>query len=567
MRIFVLVAACAGAWSCGGARPQEQFSKLAETFVYETLALSPVASTGAGYHEHHGAKLDELLDDFSRSSLQKQHSFYVGFRARLEQSVDDDKLPPEDRADYDIIMDQISLALLELDSIQSYRHNPTVYVELLGNALFNPYVLEYAPKAKRYEQIIARLEKIPAFLSQAKLNLSDSPEVWNRVAREENDGNVGLIDRTLRAGCPPELKARFDTAADTALAGLRAFNEYLKSDLSRHTSDWRLGKENYERKFRFALGTDKSPRQLLNEAEFKLKSVRAQMERTAGKEGVKAALDRIAQKHATPEIYFADAKRDLAEVTEFVKQKHLLDLPPSGNLDVIPTPEFMRGIYSVGGFNPAPALEPKLGAFYWITTISPNWPKERVESKLREYNTYGLKVLTIHEAMPGHWVQAEFAAQVQPPVRRLLRNVFGNGPYVEGWAVYATEIVVGAGYLNNSPDMQLTWSKQLLRAVANTILDIRLHTLGMTEEQAMNLMINDTYQEREEAVEKWQRAQLSSCQLPMYFLGYRGWLDAWKADYERNFKSEQQLAEFHERALQEGAVRLPSLAGLIASKK
>lgn len=561
MKQLALIAACAGLFSCAGGRQQEQFAKLAETFVYESLALSPVTATGVGYHQHNGVKLDELLDDMSRSGLQKQHSFYVGFRARLEQSVDDDKLAPEDRADYDIIMDQISNALLEIDSIQGWRHNPTGYVELIGNALFNPYVLEYAPKAQRYEQIISRLEKIPGFLAQARLNLTDAPEVWNRVAREENEGNIGLVDQTLRAGCPPELKARYDQAADSALAALRGFNQYLKDDLSQHTSDWRLGKENYERKFRFALGTDKSPRQLLNEAEFKMRAVRAQMETLAGKEGVKAALDRIAQKHATPETYFEDAKRDLAEVAEFTKQKHLLDLPASANLEVIPTPEFMRGIYSVGGFNPAPALEPKLGAFYWITPISPRWPKERIESKLREYNYYGLKILTIHEAMPGHWVQAEYAAEVRPPIRRLLRNLFGNGPYVEGWAVYVTEAVVEGGYLNGNADMRMTWYKQLLRAISNAILDIRLHTMGMTEQQAMDLMINDTYQEREEAVGKWQRAQLSSCQLPMYFLGYRGWMEAWK----NSPTSDRAL--FHKLALQEGAVRLPSLSGLLAGKK
>jgi uncharacterized protein (DUF885 family) len=218
----------------------------------------------------------------------------------------------------------------------------------------------------------------------------------------------------------------------------------------------------------------------------------------------------------------------------------------------------MRGIYGVGGFNPAPPLEPKLGAFYWITPIPPTWPKDRIESKLREYNYYGLKILTIHEAMPGHWVQMEIASKVQPDSRRILRSVYGNGPYIEGWAVYATEAVVDAGYLNNDRDLRLTWYKQFLRAVANAIMDIRLHTMGMTEEDAMRLMVDDTYQEREEAVAKWQRAQLSSVQMPMYFLGYNGWLDA------RN-RAGLPPPDFHNRALAEGAVRLPSLPALLGA--
>jgi hypothetical protein len=119
---------------------------------------------------------------------------------------------------------------------------------------------------------------------------------------------------------------------------------------------------------------------------------------------------------------------------------------------VIETPVFMRGIYGVGGFNAAPPLQPELGAFYWVTPIPKDWPKERIESKLREYNAYGIQQLTIHEAMPGHYVQLEYANRVQPQSRRILRNVFGNGAYVEGWGFYVQQLMSEeAGYLNNSP--------------------------------------------------------------------------------------------------------------------
>jgi len=543
-------------FGCAAPRASEGFSRMSERFVYESLALSPVTATAVGYRQHNGSALDEALDDFSRPALQRRKAFFTGFRARLEESVKANELSAEDRADYDILNDQLSLGLLELDTIQNFRHNPTLYVELIGNALFTPYTTEYAPKDIRYRHIIARLTKIPNLLSQATLNLTDAPEVWTRVAEEENQGNIDLIEHTLRDGCPFELRAEYDRAAAGALASLRRFSEWLATDLAAHTSDWRLGEAKYRQKFRYALGTNKSPAALLKEAEETVAAVRGQMQQLAGTEGVKAALDRIAQRHATPETYFADARRDLAEATEFVRTQKLMDLPDSVNLQVIATPEFMRGIYGVGGFNPAPALEPKLGAYYWITPIPPGWPKDRIESKLREYNFHGLKILTVHEAMPGHWVQAEFAAKVQPAPRRLLRAVYGNGPYIEGWAVYATEVMVNEGYLNNDRDLKLTWYKQLLRAVANAIMDIRLHTMGMTEEQAMDLMVNQTYQECEEAVAKWQRAQLSSCQLPMYFLGYAGWLEARKS-------TSLGMADFHNRALKVGAVRLPSLPLLL----
>jgi uncharacterized protein (DUF885 family) len=225
----------------------------------------------------------------------------------------------------------------------------------------------------------------------------------------------------------------------------------------------------------------------------------------------------------------------------------------------------MRGIYSVGGFNPAPALEPNLGAFYWITPIPPSWPRERIESKLREYNFYGLKILTIHEAMPGHYVQFEYANDVQPQLRRILRAVFGNGPYVEGWAVYATDFMLEAGYLNNSPELRLTFLKHQLRVLANTILDVRLHTKGMTDQEALDLMIKDGFQEREEAIGKLQRAKLSSAQLPTYYVGWRDWKRL--RDRVRSEKGAAfSLKEFHESSLREGAVPLPVLSRLLTGK-
>jgi uncharacterized protein (DUF885 family) len=278
--------------------------------------------------------------------------------------------------------------------------------------------------------------------------------------------------------------------------------------------------------------------------------------------GVKPALDDLASQHATPETYLAEARKDLEQATSFVRQRGLLTLPSRSNLEVIETPEFMRGIYGVGGFNPAPALQPELGAFYWVTPIPSDWPKERIESKLREYNTYGLQQLTIHEAMPGHYVQFEYANDVQPKSRRLLRNIFGNTPYIEGWGVYAQQMMSDEGYLNNNVGLRLTMLKQMLRVLANTIIDVRLQTLGMSDQQALDLMIEQTFQEKEEATAKLQRAQLSSCQLPTYYAGVKGWLQA-RDRFKQARGTGFSLRNFHERALKESAVPLPELEKLI----
>ena len=556
-RFLCVIFAAALSLSCGSS-PKPAESSLSD-YIYGSLALSPVAATGSGYHEHNGVRLDEQLDDYSAAGIEASRKFVEEWEGRLAQMPSSDA---ETAADLELVRNQIALAKLELDTIQAYKHNPTVYVELAGNALFTPYMLSYASVEDRFQHITARLLKLPALMAQAKANLVDAPDVWNRVAQEENEGNIALIDKTLRAAVPASKKFGFEQAAIPAIAALRDFNAFLKNDLSKKTSDWRLGKEKYDQKFKYVLAIGKTPEQLLSEAVEDFKRVRLEMEKLAIPMTVPQALDKVALQHATPATYMDAARSTLAEATAFVKEKDLLTLPTRSNLQVIETPEFMRGIYAVGGFNPAPPLEPQLGAYYWVTPIPDNWPKERIDSKLREYNNSGMQQLTIHEAMPGHYVQLEYANDVQPLERRLLRNLFASGPYVEGYAVYAQQLMNEAGYRSQNHDLELTFYKQMLRVIANAILDIKIQTQNMSEQEAVDFMVNEGFQEREEATAKWQRAQLSSCQLPMYFAGWKGWLNARDA-YKAKHAADYSLKQFNEAALKESGVTLATLSTLL----
>jgi uncharacterized protein (DUF885 family) len=572
-----VVASLAAACSRNTSSDPERFSRLTQEFVETSLSFSPVAATGAGFHQHQGAPLDTQLDDFSPASLDRQRQFLQSFRARLAAEADA-KLDPQQNADLLILQDQSELALLELDAIRNHRFNPTLYVETLGNGLFQPYLLNYAPLPERIGHIIARMEKTPAFLKTARANLQAAPEIWNRVAIEENEGTISLIENTLPPLVPPDMRPRYEAAAKPALEALRSFNEWLASDLSQRTADWRLGDKNYTRKFQAALGLSVSPNQLLIEAERALASVRKQMldlakpghglrssegdNRAEANRLIREALDRIATKHATPQTYLAQARRDLDVARVFVRDNRIAPLPLRDNLLIIETPEFMRGIYGVGGFSAAPAMQPELGAYYWITPIPTDWPPERIESKLREYNHYGLLLLTIHEAMPGHYVQLEIANLVTPLPRRVLRSVYGNGPYIEGWAVYVTEAMLDAGFRNNDPDLRLTFLKQQLRVISNAILDIRLHTRNLSDEDAMTLMVDSSFQEKEEATAKLQRAKLSSAQLPTYFAGYTEWVKL-RDQQRRRLGANFNLFDFHQQALLPGAVPMRALAAIL----
>jgi uncharacterized protein (DUF885 family) len=273
-------------------------------------------------------------------------------------------------------------------------------------------------------------------------------------------------------------------------------------------------------------------------------------------------LRRISDDHPKRDELEDVVKRDLETITAFIRAKNIVSLSERQNLKVIPTPPFMRGIYSVAGFAAPPPLEPTAEAQYWVTPIDASVPEERAESKLREYNNWVLKWLTIHEALPGHYVQFEHANDVQPPSRRVLRSLFGNGAYVEGWAEYIAQVMMDAGFLDNDPRFRLSMRKLRLRLLANAILDVRLQTMGMTEEQAMELMTRQAFQTQAEAEGKLQRAKLSSTQLPTYYVGLRAWQEL-RRKYEAKKGSAFDMRAYHDLVLDQGPLPFDALETVV----
>jgi uncharacterized protein (DUF885 family) len=573
-----------------------KFSEVTEQFIHESLALSPSSASQAGYHKHKDPKtgkvieLDAELDDVSPQGIAEQLRFYREWRDRFHKEFPPESLGLEDATDYRMIDDQIGLNLLELERIQSYKYNPTIYVELLGSALFQPLTDDYAAKEVRLGHVISRISQIPRFLQQSKQELVDSDPIYVKVAVEENAGNVDLINDTIAQEVPPELKARFDKAAPEAVEALKGFSTWLENDLGKRkpSRTWRLGKEFYDAKFRLVMETPVTPEQVLKDAEEQLTAIRAEMLNIAlplhkqmfadhtnhsdlsGRERenkiIGEVLQKISDDHPERRQLIETVKNDLDRIRQFIREKQIVALSPRENLKVIPTPPFMRGIYSVAGFHAAPPLDPNAEAQYWVTPINPKTPEAKAESKLREYNNWVLQWLTIHEALPGHYIQFEHANDVEPLSRRLVRTLFGNGPYIEGWAEYIAQVMMYEGFDNNDPRYRISYLKVWLRAIANAILDVRLHTINMSDQQALDLMEKDAFQTQAEAEGKLQRAKLSSTQLPTYFVGNRDW---WRVrrKYEAAKGPAFNLMEFHDRALGEGSVPLQDLEKLLFAEE
>jgi uncharacterized protein (DUF885 family) len=565
-------AAAALAFACVACGHKATVPELTEEFVYTALSFSPSAATAAGLHEYKGLQFDGLLDDISPAATSRQRAFYQDFNQRLTK-IDAEKLSPGDRADLAILQDRTGLALLELDRIHSPLHNPALYTEILGRALFTPYAIEYAPKAQRFRDIVSRLRLVPRFLEQAASNLSSVPGAWCKTAIEENQGNIDLVDSELRNAAPPELRQEYGRAAGIALPAMRNFQDLLTNRLQYLDNyNWRLGADLYGRKFRLALESAGSAQDVLESAEKRLVSIRERMYNLAlplylklpsARKDVEsmqiferqqtvigAVLANIAGRSPAAQSDVDAARKDVEEARSFVRRLGLITLPANGNLQVAPAPAFARAVNFAGGFDPAPPLEPQLNAFYWVTGAN-----------LGRCGFYSLKLLTLREAIPGRWVQMQRASALEPKPRRLLRSVFGNSAYIAGWAEYAAQLAIDAGYLDHSPELALMFAKERLRVTLNAVLDVRLHTLDMSDEEALDAMRRGAFEDTEESAEELQAAKLTSCQRPAAFVGWAKWLKA-RADYQAQHGGA--AAEFHNAALKQGAVPMSQLVDVLA---
>jgi uncharacterized protein (DUF885 family) len=595
--VILLAATCSLTSSRGTSQePGARFAQLSEQFIHEILADSPIWASQAGYHTYADPKtgktveLDALLDDVSAKGFAEERGLYARWQQRFHTETPVAGLGPEDAADWRLIDDEISLSLLNFDRIQSYRHNPTEYVEQLGGAIFQPLTDDYAPESVRLGHILSRIGAVPRFLEQARAQLVDSDPIFINVAIEENDGNIDLIQNTVKQAVKdPALQATYAQVAPRAIQALREFSAWMRDDLAKRKTDrtWRLGKNLYAEKFRLVMETEITPEVVLAKAEADLARTRAEMfqaalplhkqyypdqdehasltERERQNKVIGEVLAKIADDHPKRDKLMATIQSDLAGIRQFIADKNIVSLKSRDNLKVIPTPAFMRGIYSVAGFHGAPPLDPNGDAEYWVTPIDPSTSSEMAESKLREYNNWVLKWLTIHEALPGHYVQAEHANDIQPVGRRLVRGMFNNGAYVEGWAEYIAQVMLQQGFANGDPRYRISYQKIWLRSIANAILDIRMQTMGMTDDEAMSLMMDDAFQTRAEADGKLQRAKLSSVQLPTYYVGTQEWWKLRRA-YEAAQGGKFTLAGFHDRCLDEGALPVPWLSRLLLTK-
>ena len=476
-----------------------------------------------------------------------------------------DKLSPNQRTDLAVLLNKLQYERWQLTTFREFEWNPAQYNVAQGfDLILNT---EYAAKAQRLRTILKRLADVPAYYQAAQASIVNPTHEHTQLAIQQAPGTLVVLADLGKAAqdsiLSPQEKAIFAQRianAGTAVLGWVDFLTALDKQQAQtqQARSFRIGKDLYEQKFAFEIQSANTGEQTYRKALAARDELLGRMDalsdqlwdKTMGGTAkptdrykkIGMVIDKLSLQHTTPANFLPEIRRQIPQLQDYVIKHNLVSIDPSKPLVVRETPLYQRGVAGASIDAPGP-YRPKDKTYYNVTPLDGLTP-EQAESSLREYNNWMLQILNIHEAIPGHYTQL-MNANRSPS---LVKALFGNGAMVEGWAVYGERMMLESGYGDNAPELWLMWCKWNLRSVSNTILDYSVHVLGMTREQAMDLLVRQAFQTPQEAAEKWKRAQLSSVQLSSYFSGYSDIMEL-RERRKQQLGDRFDLKQFHDQFL------------------
>ncbi|HVE86119.1 MAG TPA: DUF885 domain-containing protein [Myxococcales bacterium] len=554
-------AAFAAVLALAAAPGDASFAALRTAYLDGLFHAKPHLASFMGDHRFDGLVMD------ASPAAQKKRLQELDAQDKKARAFDARALPMDDQIDLQVILDGIALEKLYLTDIQEWTWSPRLNDtfpfydprEVVAGRLSDLIHGTFAPEDARRKVLTQQLAATPRLFAQAKALVKNPSRIHLEQAILDNKGRIEFFNTELKAFTEKDPAA--EKARGAALAAVTDFQKFLEAfPKDKATRDYRLGDAVYRKKFPTALQTELSPDEVVKRAEADFQQAKGELLALAKSlhqqlwpkqplvalEQNPAALmnkvrDEIAKDHPRADDLVAAHARNLDRLRAFIEKNDLLALPPASTLNVLPMPEFKRG--AAGAEYLSPGMLDKSAPWhgtYYVDPVDPTWPPEKVESYLRANNDYSVELTAAHEAYPGHHTQAWWALKDLNPLRATL----WNGAMAEGWAVYGEQLMVNLGYGGErNARYKFQRLKGALIVAANAVLDVKLQTGQLTDEQGLKYLVEDCLQEQALAEKKLHRAQLDSTQLVQYYLGYAEIRDleqqarkAWGAGYtQRRF--------------------------------
>jgi uncharacterized protein (DUF885 family) len=532
-----------------------EYTRFAREYLDWYYAAHPIRSTHLGLHTH-----DARLPDLSAEALQRQTGELHGWLARLER-LDRATLTGDAVFDVRILENAIRAELLALEESRDWQRDPMLYTRTLATGLSSLSEREFAPVEERVRSLMARMEHMASVVAAAKANLRDVPRPWAEQALRDTRGTVSFLRTDLLKALEAQGLERVDAAQRQALfaalkratAEVERFARWQEKELlPKANGDFRLGQALFEKKLALEEHVALTVEQLrdINERAIREYQARvvAEAARVDASKPPAAVMDALVHDHPSAEELIPTARRQLEECQRFVRERGLLTLPSERLPTVRETPAYSRsGFASMD--TPGPFETRATEAFYNITNVEPGWTEEQKAQHLTYFNHAGLLGITVHEGIPGHFVQLLYEAQIPTEVRK----VFSSASLVEGWAHYVEQMMVDEGFGGGDPAVRLGQLRRALQRHARWHAGLAMHAFGESVEGAAKRYAEIAYFEPFPALREVQRGTFNPTYL-YYALGRMQILKL-REDYTRYLEARGQtftLRDFHDRFLRLG---------------
>jgi len=443
--------------------------------------------------------------------------------------------------------------------VRTWERNPQFYGDLLSTSLAGQILFDYAPLAERARRVVSKLHQVPRLLQAARDNIKEPAGIFVKVGLESVRGALRFIEedlpRAFSALDDPFLLMDLDHASTEASSAIGRYVTYLEEDLApRARGPFRLGRERFQEKLRFEEGISLSADRLLAIAERELHATQEEFRRAASRLDSKdpaAAWAKTKGEHPAAGQLVATVQEQLDELATFIRRNDLVTLPASADVTVAPTPRFYRWTFA-SMWTPGPFETRPLRAYYYITDADPSWPADRQEEHLRDFNYGALWAISIHEVYPGHFLHYQHLRQVASTLRKSI--LFSSTAMVEGWAHYAEQMMVEAGFRKQDPAVKLGQLAEALIRLCRLVVGLRLHAEDLSVEQGVRFFRDEAYLEEASARREAERGTFD----PSYVLYALGKLMVLKLREDaRTAKPDSfTLRGFHDTLLGNGTVPL-----------
>jgi uncharacterized protein (DUF885 family) len=524
---------------------QSPFNALVDRYFNDQFRLHPSRATAFGFHDPY----DSQLEDYSTKGIQDQIAVDEKYLAEFG------RMPTTDERD--LVISNIQADLLNLQSIRAWERDPDHYSSGVTESIFGLMSRKFAPAEQRLRDVIAREQRIPEVLDEAKQNLKNPPKIYTEVALEQLPG----IERFFSTDVPAafsevkneNLVSQFKKSNAATIDALKSYEAWLKADLLlRSHGDFRIGAENYQKKLAYEEMVDVPLKRLLEIGYSNLRDNQQQLVNVSKKIDPNNTPQQIAEKiennHPAPDQLLQSFRGILDGLIDFINARHIITIPSTIKPILEETPPFERALTTASMDTPGPYEKVATEAYFNITLPEKIWSAKQTEEFMTAFNRGTIVSTAIHEAYPGHYVQLLWFQKLQSKVRKLI----GCGTNIEGWAHYTEQMMLDEGYGNGDPELR---AGQLLDALLRNcryIVGIEMHTGNMTYEQGIQFFMKEGYMSHAYAERETKRGTSD----PTYLVYTLGKLQILKLrqDYQKKMGASFSLEQFHDEFIQQGGV-------------